>query len=111
MGNNNPVSGRVFDLKSSRLFVEKGTSTSEMMHGEKRLLVFVVPQRSKNNTPFLGDLLFLKKALLHTFFEGEKAITVLVFIFPRREVSPTAIDKKALHYKHLPLLTANGWQP
>ena len=35
---------------------------------------------------------------------GEKAITVLVFIFPRREVSPTAIDKKALHYKHLPLL-------
>ena len=77
MGNNNPVSGRVFDLKSSRLFVEKNTSTSEMMHGEKRLLVFVVPQRSKNNTPFLGDFdpksnrFFLEKVLLHTFFEND----------------------------------------
>ena len=78
--NNNPVSGRIFDLKYSRLSVEKGTSTSKMMHGENdysTVLVFVVPRRSKNNNPFLGDFdlksnrFFLEKELLLTFFEND----------------------------------------
>jgi len=78
--NHYPVSGRIFDLKSSRVFLEKELLHKfwKSMHGEKDYLFFIVPRRSTNNNPVSGRIfglksntLFLEKELLHTFVEHD----------------------------------------